>query len=180
MYSKWIAQIFIITCLAVIQFSFFSGLPNYFNKINIAIIAIIFILSLRGFRTALFWSVIFGILFDFFSFFPFGFFILIYIIVLFESYFLLVNFFTNRSLYSFLAVVLSALICHEVCLHFASFFYSYFFHKPYIFQFGEKLLYNEFWMIISNFSATALLFYVVSFVSRGLKPVFLTKNKKII
>ena len=74
-YGKIIINLILILILFILQFSFISGLDGILSKINLVIIILIFILVLFGLKYALIWSVCLGILFEFFSFFPFGFYL---------------------------------------------------------------------------------------------------------
>jgi rod shape-determining protein MreD len=177
MYLKIIINILLILILAVIQFSFISGLPVGLENLNLVLVVLIFILSLYSLESALWQAAGMGLILDIFSFLPFGVFLISLFLSCLAANFLLVNFFTNRSFYSFLA--LAAI---------TSFFYGFIFNLiNYFFQldFSEKIFFifnSSFWKELAyqtafNLIAVIIIFYMVNFLSKKLKPAFLEKHK---
>ncbi len=116
MNSKYIKIFFnalFIIILVVFQISFIDGLPTYFNNLNLPLVTLIFILVLGGLNPAFWWSLGIGFMFDIFSFMPFGLFTICYFLTIILTHFLLINFFTNRSLYSFLTLTFFATVSYE-------------------------------------------------------------------
>lgn len=179
MYLKAALNVLLMLGLASIQFSFISGLPAWFNGLNLILIALIFILSLYGIDLALSWAIGVGFFMDIFSFSPFGIYLVGFSLVTIAAYFLLNNFFTNRSLYSFLALTFLSTILHDLVLNFLDFLITsltadnvYFFMK------------KDFWLglasqIALNLIFVTLIFYFINLVSNRLKPAFLAKKKII-
>lgn len=175
MYLRIFLNLILIYILSVWQISFIAALPFGISHFNLILVILIFILILGGFKLSLWWAIGAGFLLDVYSFLPFG----IYLISLFSMVlltdFLLANFFTDRSLYSFLALTF-----------FSTLFYSFLFYLlTYIFSFPEIKISvfggKEFWLVLGfqlffNLLSVFLLFYIFSFASKRLKPVFLERS----
>ncbi len=176
MYSKIILNIVLIISLVVIQLSFISGLPANLNNLNLILIILIFILSLINLDTAMWWAVGAGFLLDIFSFTPFAVYLVCLFLTIVIANFLLVNFFTDRSLYSFLALVGLTTVIYE-------FFVNVVFLFPrLIYGGGINISLNYgFWIekisrLGFNLLVTLLLFYSVHYISNRLRPVFLMRR----
>lgn len=166
MYSKIILNTILVLLLAMAQLSFISGLPAHLNDLNLILIILIFILSLVNLNTAMWWAVGAGFLLDIFSFMPFGAYSVCLFLTIAIANFLLVNFFTDRSLYSFLALTGLATVIYE--------FFLTFWDWP-------ALLSSGFWIkkisqLGFNLLAVLLIFYLVHYISNRLKPVFLVRR----
>lgn len=177
MIIKIISQIFFVISLFIIQVGFISGLPSIWNQINLIIIILIFILGLSGLKTALPWACGIGIMLDFYMFLPFGTYFVSLVITILFSHFLITNFFTNRSLYSFSVAITMACITFNVLLYAGSFMYSMiepdirFFTINFVF-FTEKI-----YGLLANLVLVIFIFYFIIMVSNKFKPVFLIKRK---
>lgn len=178
MFTKIILNSLLITLLAIVQFSFISSLPNGFNNLNLILVIIVYILSgLKGLDHAIYWVVGLGFLMDIFSFSYFGINLINLILTLIIANFLLNNFFTNRSLYSFLALTFLVTLIYEIFLN----------GSHYIFNLieGEKMILNNYFFLAKatglglNLLFSLLLFYLINIISNRLKPVFLIKSKII-
>lgn len=176
MYSKIFLNLFFLAILFVFQVSFAPSLPGWLPELNLLIIALVFILTLVDFKTAFWWSAGAGFLLDTFSFLPFGFYLVSLFLTLLAINFLFNSFFTNRSLYSFLALTFFYILFYRILLSIA----------VYIWQFlaGEEffsIFIGEFWRdlgveIALNLIAVFLLFYLFSFFGKKLRPVFLVRK----
>ena len=174
MYLKIFLNLILIYIVSVWQISFIAALPFGMNNFNLVLVCLIFILMLSGFRLSLWWTLGAGFLLDTYSFLPFGIYLISLFLTVLLANFLLANFFTDRSLYSFLALTF-----------FSTLFYSFLFYLlTYIFSFPEikisVLGEKEFWLALAcqlffYLLFVFLLFYVVSFASKRLKPVFLER-----
>jgi len=177
MYSKIFLNLILIIFLVICQLSFIGGLPWLFNKLNLILIVLIFILGLKDLKTALWWSIGVGFLFDVYSFSPFGFYLISLLFTVLVINFLLTSFLTDRSLYSFLALTFFATIFYEFFLNLIIYMGNFFIARTNFF-----ILTREFWanisvQIILNLLTVFILFYVVSFLSQRLKPVFLIRKR---
>jgi len=177
MYSKIIINIFLIISLYIVQVSFISGLPTFFRHLNLVIVVLIFILGLTNFKLALWWSMGIGILFDIYSFAPFGIYLISLLATVLLANFLLSNFFTNRSLYSFLALTFFAYLGYEFFIYFFNYFTHFFTHQDFVLNLGKNLWLNELSQLIVNLFVVLIVFYLLGFVSSRLKPVFLIRRR---
>jgi len=176
-YGKIIINIFLILILFIIQFSFISGLPGIMSRINFVIIILIFILVLFNLKLALLWSLGLGILFGFFSFLPFGSHLFCLLISVVFSNFLFKNFFTNRSLYSFLLLTFFISIFYNVLMIILLLIYN-FFGNYMLLKINMYFFENKFYELILNFIVVIILFYIINFFSKKLKPAFLIYSRK--
>ncbi len=181
MYLKIIVRSILILFLVIIQIAFVSGLPSWFSNINVVLVVLIMILGFGSFKNALLGSVIVGFLWDMFSFSFFGLNIFALTASILLVNFLLENFLTNRSLYTFLALTLSASLLYEFIVSILAILFAVFFNQ---FSLAEYFLSSNFssnfWLdelskIIVNMALVFVLFYLVSFFSKKFKPMFLIR-----
>lgn len=175
MYSKIIIHILLIAILSAAQISFISRMPAGLNHLNLILIVLVFILGLISFESSMIWAVGTGALLDIFSFFPFG----VHLFCLFAAMviinILLVNFFTDRSLYSFLALAGIATIIYEIFLRLINYLMQIFsssFIAPGGVIFLKALIYQLAYNIICAF----IIFYAAHYINKNLRPVFLLKK----
>lgn len=177
MYIGILINSLLAVLLFLIQKSFISGLPMPFSAVNPAIVAIVFILVFKDLKFALYWSLGVGFLLDIYSFLPFGTFIVDLSITFFLTNFLLTNFLTNRSLYSFLFLTMFATLSYEILLVILVFIYNFFSDATLGGSMTFDLLMNGLKGLGLNLLAVALIFYLLGFLSKNLKPVFLIRRK---
>ncbi len=178
MYSKIIFNILFLFLAVLFQIFFVNNLPYGLSKLNLILIILIFILSLANFEYAFWWALGVGFLLDVYSFHLFGTYLLAIIFSIIVANFLLINFFTNRSLYSFLMLSFLFLLIYELSLQFIFYFINIFSHQ-YIF----RILKADFWLNlfqaeVYNLFLVIIVFYAINFITQKLKPVFLVKNKQ--
>jgi rod shape-determining protein MreD len=177
MATKIIINSFLIIALAVTQFSFISGLPHGFNNLNLILVILVYILSrFGGIDFAIWWAIGLGFLLDILSFSYFGTYLVSLSLTIVIADFLLKNFFTNRSLYSFLALTGLTTIIYE-------FFLNGIYHVISLIDNKSAIISSNFWSaklveLGLNLVATLILFYLVHSISKRLKPVFLIKERK--
>ncbi len=177
MYLRIFLNLILIYILSVWQISFIAALPFRISHFNLILVILIFILMFSGFKLSLWWAIGAGFLLDTYSFLPFGVYLISLFLTVLLANFLLANFFTDRSLYSFMALTF-----------FSTLFYSFLFYLlTYIFSFPEikvsVLGGKEFWLALGfqlffNLLSVFLLFYIVNFASKRLKPVFLDRSSR--
>jgi len=175
MYGKIIFNIVLIIALAILQLSFFNSLPGWFSGFNAAIVAIIFILALGNFSLAFWWAVGLGIFFDVYSFSPFGFYLFSLVGMAVITNFLLVNFLTNRSLYSFMVLTIFALSSYKIFLYILNYLFKFFGANDLDLVIDMNFWLNEFKSLFVDLIAVIVVFYLVNFMSKKLKPVFLIR-----
>ncbi len=175
MYKTIIANLFFIIILFLIQANFLSGLP-VLNNLNLILIISIFILSLRGLEFSINWLLAIGFLLDIYSFLPFGVHLVSFCLAVILINFLLVNFFTNRSLFSYLALVVCATIFYEIFSQAMVNFLNFIGGRELFFSFNQNFFKAELAQLILNLILTALIFYSLNFFNIKLRPVFLFKK----
>lgn len=177
MYLKIFFNILLIIFLTILQFSFISTLPGALKSINIILVTLLFILVLGELEIALWWAIGAGFLFDIFSFLPFGAYLFSFCLTIIITNFLLINFFTNRSLYSFFLLSIFQIFFYELFINSINYLstilgYSNYFLIPNLLFWKEKLA-----ELILNLALVLTLFYLVNFITNRLKPVFLIKKR---
>jgi hypothetical protein len=152
-----------IVALFGVQTALTKSLPGGLY-LNLSLVVLIFLLVLFGLEQAWFCWLLSGFLADLFSFKLFGFYTILFCALLLLVYWLLSNVLTNRSLYSFLLIAAIVTIIYDGAIWLV-------FGLP-----ADNLLSNEIKRLIANWLATIAAFYVVSWMSYRLKPVFLIKR----
>jgi hypothetical protein len=179
MYLRFFFQLLIVSALAILQLAFVSGLPVWARELNLIIIYLVFFLEWSGGKTKamIWWLAFIGFIFDLYIPVFFGFFMVFWPLVFLFAVFLSGNFFTNRSLFSFLGLAF-----------FTTFFYYLFFNL--FFYLGEVFsqrpavffpLAKNFWLklgdgLLVNLLVVLVLFYLVNLATNRLKPVFIIKK----
>lgn len=176
MYSKIIINTILILSLAAAQLSFISGLPAGLNNLNLILIILIFVLSLIDLDTAMWWAVGAGFLLDIFSFMPFAFYLVCLFLTIVIANFLLVNFFTDRSLYSFLALTGLTTVIYEFFLAVFKFFLRLFYGNGVNISLSSGFWIEKISQLGFNLLAVLLLFYLINYISNRLRPVFLMRR----
>jgi len=177
MYGKTLLNIISIILLSVFQVSFISALPGWLNNVNAAALALVFILALGSFRSALFWAFGLGFLLDIYSFLPFGVYSAAFMATVVIINFFLVNFLTNRSLYSFLVLTFLCLFINEIFVYTLSYAVYLLDKQDFIVYFDAKFWINQLVIFAVNLVAVFIIFYLLAFVSKNLRPVFLIRRK---
>lgn len=174
MIAKIITNIILIIGLGIMQIALISGLSGLTSNLNLILVVLIFILGFSSFDFAVYWTVGIGFLLEVFSFLPFGAYLISLSLTIIIANWLLNYSFTNRSLYSFLALVGMATIIYELTMNF------------FVLIFVEinsfaSMADSSFWFsmleqIGLNFLFTFIIYYIIYFLGRNLKPVFLVKK----
>jgi hypothetical protein len=179
MYLKFFFNLVLIIALAAFQIGFVSGLPAAAHELNLVVIFLVFSLEFSPDKRFIWWLLLLGFVFDIYFPFFFGFFIILWTIIFLFANFLSVNFFTNRSLYSFSGLAFFSIIFYYFC--FNSLFYLASIMS------GEKaslfFLAKNFWLklgegVALNLVAAIILFYLVNLISDRLKPVFIIREHR--
>lgn len=178
-YLKIVWQLILIILLFAFQFSFIWGQFNFLNTINVVLLAIIFVLGFQNLKQALLWAFFSGLLFDLYSFYPFGMNILVLVLLTLLANFLLNNFFTNRSLYSFLGLTFFSTIIYNLIFHFFAYIINFFKYRADLF-----LLKGSFWQMLGlqvflHLVLVFLIFHIINFFDFKFHPVSFSKKKKL-
>ncbi len=174
MIVKIITNIILIISLGAVQISLISGLPGPAGNLNMVLVVLIFILGFSNVDFAVWWSVGIGLVLETFSFLPFGTYLFSLSLTVMIANFLLNYFFTNRSLYSFLALTGLATVIYKLIISFLTFIFIEV-------NSAAAIIDGNFWasllkQIGLNLLFTFLIYYVINFLGRNLKPVFLIKK----
>lgn len=175
MYAKIFLNLFFILLLGTLELSFVSGLPLGLNNLNLALVIFIFILITTGLDSALWWAFGVGVLMDAFSFLPFG----VYTISLILGVLalkLILNFFTDRSLYSLLAAIFLGTIAYEIIFNLVAYIITAASGQEFIQAFNKVFWGQEMYKVIFNMAGVLIIFYILNSLSNRLKPVFLIKR----
>lgn len=176
MYLKIFLNLILIVALIIGQLSFISSLPFGLNNFNFILVVLVFILMLSDFKMALWWAMGAGFLLDIYSFLPFGIYLISLFLTILVANFLLVNFFTDRSLDSFMALTFFSTLFYSLLFYLSAF-------STGMLGKGVITFNQEFWLnlgiqLFLNLLFVFLFFYVISFVSKRLKPVFLDRSSR--
>jgi len=161
--------------LVFIQEGFLTGLPFGLASLNLTLIVLVFILVFTDLEAAFYWAIGLGFILDLFTFYPFGVHLLSYGLTLLATFLLLEKFVTNRSLYSFLALITAASVFYQVFIVLISSLINLFSTSAGM-DFGIN-----YWMfagreLVFNLAAAIAIYYFQNFLSNRLKPVFLQKS----
>lgn len=176
MTAKIIYNSIFIIGLGMLQISFISGLPGLLGKLNLILVVLIFILGFAGFDYAAWWSVGAAGMLEVFSFLPFGAHLISLSLTIVIANWLLNYFFTNRSLYSFLALAALATVSYEFTINIIAWtFMEIYKYAPFA---G-----GDFWVSLLeqtgvNLLSALFIFYLIHFLGRNLKPAFLIRPVK--
>src|SRR3989338_11148688 len=168
MAAKIIVNILLIITLGIAQISFISGWSAPYSDLNLVLVILIFILGFASFNLAVWWSFGVGFILEIFFFLPFGAYLISLILTIIIANFLLDYFFTNRSLYSFLALVALTTAIYELIINSISLIFleanKYFFLAD--FDFWTAILKQ----IGLNLLLTVFIYYLINFFGRNLRP----------
>ena len=174
--KSWQLTIFIIliSLSAIVQFSLISAWSGLLGQINLGLLTLIFALFFFSFRITIFLVLLFGFWFDLMTFKFFGFYTISLFATAFLGYWILKNWLTNRSLYSFLALIFIATTFYNffsaLLLYFTAAEKSWFFIGQV--DFWLALVYQLSW----NLLAAILLFHLATSLIKKLNPFFLEKK----
>ncbi len=177
MYLRLISKLILVIALVVLQIAFVSAMPDWLGELNLLIVFLVFSLEWSGGYRTIWWFLLIGLFFDLYFSPWFGFFIIVWPIIFLFTSFLAKNFFTNRSLYSFLGLTFFATIFYYLAYD-TAFYLAGFFSGNGVMLF---LLVKNFWWrladgLVLNLLAVIILFYITNLISDRLKPVFIIKK----
>ena len=172
--GQFIFSFLLFTMVALVQNSFIFALPPFFNQVNLVLIVAVFTLFFFDFRAAVFASVFLGFWLDIFSFNFFGLQMIVLFLAVLLAHWILTGWLTNRSLYSFLLLMLITTIGYNLANGFLQYLSVYnqsnfFFNSS---HFWLELAYQSFWSML----AALLMFSLAGLATRRLKPFFLEKK----
>jgi len=171
MYFRIIINLVLVLVLIAFQSSFLNLLPIV-SYLNLLLVISLFVLVMNDLDWAIVWFLLIAFCLDVFSFNAFGIHLMTLGLVLIISYVLLINFFTNRSLYSFLFLVGIATIIYDASLLFVDYLYI----SSTLFVLPNDFWLDELWRLLANLIATGIIFYILNLFSKRFQPVFLRKK----
>jgi hypothetical protein len=149
-----------------------SLLPNfhYLSFLNLPLVVLLLISFISNKKTVALWFISMAFVMDIWSFEWFGANILIYTIVLIITFLALNNFLTNKSLYSYLFLLILASLIFD-------FYWTVVFiwPSPMVITKSEWIL--ELKKITANLSAGIIIYYVANFLGHSLQSVVLVRRK---
>lgn len=172
MFKHILINTLLASAIFVFQIAFVSGFLYPISEFNIILIVLIFVLVLGNFELALYFSIGLGFLADIFSFLPFGFYLIILPLLTIGINFLFSNFFTNRSLYSFLSLGILGSLIYDVLIFIGRYLISLFENSKINFSLVSFSSYEVHHLLL-NSTAIVILFYITSYINKKLKPEFL-------
>jgi cell shape-determining protein MreD len=163
-----------LSLIAIGQFTAIANWPPFFNQLNVVVITLIFILFFLGFRPALWSTLVVGFWLDIFSFNFFGLYLITFFLVIWAAETISVRWLTNRSLYSFLLLIIISTAAHNLIWRSLSYLSPDAPAGMFLFQknFWLALAYQEIWSMM----LAILLFNVSSLLVKRWQPFFLEKK----
>lgn len=123
-YWKFFKLFSLSLIIILIQLSFLNSLPGFWGKINIVLFFVVWFFIFNNFDKSLLFVLITGFILDIFSFYPFGIYSISFLLTLILASFIWNNFFTNRSIYSFLSITAVFSIFYNLFLYFLLFLFE--------------------------------------------------------
>lgn len=165
--------IFFIILLSLVQIGLLNSLGDWGKNINLILCLVVFITIIFNYSQGLWSAFLGGLVLDLYSPLIFGIFTLVFLIIAILINFLFTNFFTNKSLYSLLALGGFAIIVYNLL-------FFVFVGLLFVFDLrGTYLILDINWLknlmsqIILNFIVLALFFIFINKLNKRLKAVFL-------
>ena len=162
------------SAVAIFQSAFIFPLPSWGAQFNLVLVIMIFSLFFFGFTWTLVFALSAGFWFDLIGFNFFGLHILVLFLTLVFADRLLAAWLTNRSLYSFILLILLATGVYNLLFIALSYPLAVFFEERFytMASFWSGLAYQSAWSLV----VALLLFNLVGLVTRRLQPFFLEKD----
>jgi cell shape-determining protein MreD len=123
-YWIFIKIFFLVILVLLIQGSVLNSFSNIVNRFNLFLFLTIWLFIFYDFRNSLSFALISGVILDIFSFYPFGIFTISFLLMVILADFVWNNFFTNRSIYSFLALSFILTLFYNLLLYLLLFLFE--------------------------------------------------------
>lgn len=174
---RYLYHFIIIIIVWLLQVSFISALPSPLNHLNLVLVSILILLLFDDLSLLHFWATTAVFLLALNSRLPLAILLPAWWLVILASYAVLNQFLTNRSLYSFLILVLGGTFFLELFILVGSHLYKIFtglaIHPSLDKAYGIDLLSS----MLLNAVAMLASFYIFSAINAKLKPFLLLKRK---
>lgn len=154
-YRRIIILFFLSLLVFLFQVSFLGSFSGVTSRINLFLLIIILFFVFSGYKSSLIFSLCSGLVMDIFSFYPFGLFTLSFLCTLFLADFVWNNFFTNRSIYSFLSLSFFLVFFYNIFLYFLIFLFEknyfgvFWFNRFFWLNLFLEFIWIAFFMILS-------------------------------
>jgi len=175
-YLQFVGYLITSLFLVLTQTGFISSLPNAIRGVDLILIFLLVVLVATNLKTVFLLTVLCGYFMDIFSFQPFGIYLISYSLTILAGYFLLVSFFTNRSQYSFLALVGISTMLYGLFLRIADMVFSFSLGEPLHYAMTIEGSLGLSLRLVLNLIVALLAFQVVNYATHRLKPVFIFKR----
>ncbi len=169
-------NIVLIAALVIVQLAFVGNLPYPASSLKLVLIALLYILVLVSLKSSLWWAIGSGALADIYAMDFFGTSILQLLVIVMIMHLLLVKYFTDRSIYTFIALASIALLTQDAVRGLAGFAGGLIYGSPPDLSF-EFFIYEGYALLV-NLAVVAILFYFVNYITVRFKPVFLIRKQK--
>jgi len=179
MLIKILKILFLAILLICIQIAAVPNLPSVFSNLNVFLTTLIFISVVFKFSSGIGYGLIWAVVLDLYSPYPFGAYLAITMLTLFVVYEIFSHFLTNKSYYSLLVLTLIATLIFNIFN--LLFIESKLFveTKDYILmqQAGLAFLQNFAWQIGLNMLLASVLFFFLQQFSKRFNAVFIDTTK---
>jgi len=149
---------------------------SFFSNLNLLLVVLVFITIVSGFNLGFIFAVFIGIFVYFFSFLPFGTFIIIYLIILVLIDFLYKQVLINFSFYTSLILIVLATILYNLLIALFSYFYFWAGIISLNINLDKIFLFNSLWQAVSNAFLMAVIFIIAKITIKKLNLMFLFKK----
>lgn len=177
-YLKIFFHALIIALFFVLQRGFLNGVFAFSGEANALLVILVFLLVFSKFELSIIYALAFSLLFEAFSFYPGGLYLFSLLVTVVVTNFLLVNFFTNRSLYSVLVLTFfSSIIFSLVFYSFLALHNFIFLPERTVFCF-KVFLQTELQALFFNLLIALIIFYLLNFLTKKVQPTFLIRTRQ--
>ncbi|NTU98427.1 hypothetical protein HGA64_00240 [Candidatus Falkowbacteria bacterium] len=175
-YLKYLGFFILSVVLALLSTGFVAALPGYAGNVDLVVVCLLFLLIVADLRVALIISLLAGYFMDIFSFLPFGVNLISLLLTVSCCYALLTSFFTNRSLYSLMALTAIATAINWSMFRLSDSILAPLSGLESSFDMTLSTWTNLLFRLGMNLLLCLVFFQVVNFSTNKLRPVFLFKK----
>lgn len=156
-----------LSIATIFQLTVIDQLATAWPRPNLILVSLTIWLILRGWSRISYWVLGLSLILDCLSFYTFGSQTVVWLISLGLTNLLLINFFTNKSLYAFSGLIISATIFQTFILAFL----------------GDGWSKINWWtefvgQIVANWLLMVVLYFLIKWLDNRLNPLFLSKNRQ--
>src|SRR4030042_6159880 len=172
---KYLAFIVLSLLVVLISISLIPVL-GFFSNLNIILVFLVITTIIFGFNHGFLFAVIIGFFMNFYSFFPFGTYIIIFLLIIWLVDFLYKHVLINFSIFSnMILIIIGTLVYSFFIILFNYIFYLLGLIKFYIF-FDRFFLLSLIWQLGLNLLLIMILFFLAKLTIKRLNIVFLLKK----